>query len=316
MVSVSSSAFYPHNSSLVHIPLCPFIPISRVSFVDILFHSLPPRSLTPGTLKYAGPAGHWSLLSMKRNIVDCLVEGLLTHVFTWRCLLAPEVTPNLVIPLACCGIYEFVFDYGQHMHTYGTQNLHVFVCMCFPVAQGQIIGIQLFLTLLYVGSGFCKLGSTFPHMFTMNLSTSKPMTGFSWNSYFMRKTVPDYDKSPPNYCKSKFAYYLANGAALIEFLNCSLLATNNWWMCWLSIVIFICMHTFIIATLSIDVFCWNFTDALAYIVLYGILHTGIAWEDLNSIHPLLATWLVLHACYAVYGHYFPDHVPVCFAHLN
>ena len=53
--------------------------------------------------------------------------------------LAPEVTPSLMIPVALCGIYEFIFDFGQHLSSYGTQNLHVIVCMCFPVGQGQYL---------------------------------------------------------------------------------------------------------------------------------------------------------------------------------
>ena len=54
-------------------------------------------------MKYAGPAGWWSFLPMRRNHVDVLVEGILTHVFSLRILLAPEVTPALMTPLALCG---------------------------------------------------------------------------------------------------------------------------------------------------------------------------------------------------------------------
>ena len=43
-------------------------------------------------------------------------------------------------------IYEFLFDYGQHMHTYGTQTMYCFLFMCFPVNQGQIVALQLFMT--------------------------------------------------------------------------------------------------------------------------------------------------------------------------
>ena len=43
---------------------------------------------------------------------------MLTYIFTVRILIAPEVTPALVLPLALCGVYEFIFDYGQHLHNY------------------------------------------------------------------------------------------------------------------------------------------------------------------------------------------------------
>ncbi|EOD17111.1 hypothetical protein EMIHUDRAFT_244412 [Emiliania huxleyi CCMP1516] len=234
--------------------------------------------LTPGTIKYAGPAGHWSFLSMRRSRLDCLVEGVLTHVFTWRCLLAPEVSPELVWPLAACGVYELLFDYGQHMHTYGTQNLHLFVCMCFPVERGQVVGMQLFLTLLYIGSGFCKLGPTFPHMFTMNLASAKFMVGVPWARWFRRLTFKAHDAEPPDFGKTAFAWWLANGAAMVEFSVPFLLYTRNSLAVALSIFTFQCMHVFIIATLIIDVFCWNFTDAVGYYVLYGQLSTGIDLE--------------------------------------
>ena len=52
------------------------------------------------------------------------------------------------------------------------------------VGRGQVVGMQLFLTLLYIGSGFCKLGPTFPHMFTINLACSKFMVDVPWAHWF------------------------------------------------------------------------------------------------------------------------------------
>ena len=208
---------------------------------------------------------------MKRSYLDALVEGILVHVFSLRCLLAPEVTPELVIPLACCMTYEFLFDYGQHMHTYATQNLHLVVCMCFPVAQGQVVGMQLFLTLLYIGSGFCKLGPTFPHMFTMNLASAKFMVGVPWARWFRRLTFKAHDAEPPDFGKTAFAWWLANGAAMVEFSVPFLLYTRNSLAVALSIFTFQCMHVFIIATLIIDVFCWNFTGRPPHLQAHRII---------------------------------------------
>ena len=54
--------------------------------------------LTPGTIKYAGPFGHWSFLSMQRNYLDCLVEG-------YRSLraagLQPSLDHSLSLPRVC-----------------------------------------------------------------------------------------------------------------------------------------------------------------------------------------------------------------------
>ena len=125
--------------------------------------------LTPGTLKYNAPFMP-SWLPIQRTYLDIVVEGLLTYIFSFRALMAPTVTTSMMIPIALCGIYEFFFDYGQHIHTYATQNLHVFVCCCFD--KGQLAGIQLFFCLLYFSSGICKLGPTFQYMFTSNLLSS------------------------------------------------------------------------------------------------------------------------------------------------
>ena len=38
-----------------------------------------------------------------------------------------------------------------------------------------------------------------------------------------------------------------------------------------------------------------------YIVLYGVLGPGVAWDDLANMRPLLALYLLAHMCYAVYG---------------
>lgn len=115
---------------------------------------------TPGTMKYNAPF-MMGLLPNTRNHLDVYV-AILTYVFSARCLIAPAVTPALVVPLFLCGIYEFIFDYGQHLHTYGTQNLHFFACMCFPVGEGQLVGIQLFLSWFYFSSGYVPKAGTVP----------------------------------------------------------------------------------------------------------------------------------------------------------
>ena len=206
------------------------------------------------------------------------------------------------------------------MHTYATQNMHLIVCMCFPVGRGQVVGMQLFLTLLYIGSGWCKLGPTFPHMFTINLMTAKFMLGDVcplWLADGFRKwTVVAHDASSPNYTKTRAAWWLSNSAALIELTVPFFLYSNNWYAVWFSIVTFQCMHLFIIGTLIIDVFVWNFTDAIGYVILYGMLGTGICWEELPHMHPALCAWLIAHTCYAVMGHVVPDAMPYVVAHRH
>ena len=48
----------------------------------------------------------------------------------------------------------------------------------------------------------------------------------------------------------------------------------------------------------------------------GVLSTGINWEELPNMHPLLATWLICHTMYAIWVHYVPDHMPYVVAHRH
>lgn len=70
--------------------------------------------LTPGTIKY-NPTWIRSEHTMTRNWFDVLVEGILTYVFSVYALMGPTVTPARILPLTICTLYEFLFDYGQHM---------------------------------------------------------------------------------------------------------------------------------------------------------------------------------------------------------
>ena len=264
--------------------------------------------MTPGTMKYNAP--FMPFLKGKRSYLDILVEGFLTYVFSFRALLAPEVTPELMIPIACCAIYEFIFDHGQFMHTYGTQNLHLFVCGCFQ--NGQKAGMQLMFALLYFGSGFCKLGPTFPLMFGGNLMTAKFMVDVPWAAAYRRLMYKDLSKK--DYRLTNVAWYVANFAAIVELAAPLLTWTNRPFLVTFAISTIAQMHLFIIATLPGDVFAWNLVCA----VLFGLLHhpTGFDWADLYAMHPLLALWLLLHLTHVVYGHLVPDHVPYVVAHRH
>jgi len=270
--------------------------------------------LTPGTLKYNAP--FMSCLPYKRNYLDVFVEGILTYVFVWRVLLAHEVTPHLMWPLTACAIYEFFFDHGQHLHTYGTQNLHCFVAMCFPVHQGQVVGIQLFLIWFYACSGWCKIGPCFKFLNISNLMTAKFMVGMPWSHWFRRTMFKAYDAASPDYNFTTCARVVSTMMSVCETLGPLLCLSKDWRVVWTGIAIFVAMHMFIIATLIVDVFCWNAADAVWFVVLFGIMHTGLDWHSIPHMHPLLVAWLCAHAAYSVYGNFVPSHVNYIVAHRH
>lgn len=269
--------------------------------------------MTPGTLKYNNPFTE-KFLSPKRNLLDVFVENVLTYGFAIRCLLAPEVTPALVFPLACCCIYEFLFDYGQHMSNYGTQNLHFFICMSFPVADGQVIGIKVFLTWFYFCSGICKIGPTFPYFFTGNLLTSKYMIDQPWSQWFRRTMYKDYEAE--DYRLTSTAEWVSSFAASVEMLVPLLVWTNNFYLVCFAMLTFLGMHFFIISTLVLDVFVWNFVDSIWYVILFGIVKLGADWTEVLTMNPLLMLWLTAHILFSGAGHFFPNVIPYVVGHRH
>jgi hypothetical protein len=282
--------------------------------------------LTPGTIKYRAPFMP-SCFGNSRNILDVLVEGVLTYVIAFYILFQPEVTCTMMYPLFACSVYEFIFDYGQHLSTYGTQLMYVFACMCVPVEQGQLVGIQLFLTWFYFCSGWCKLGPWFKYLNVSNLMTAKFMVGTPWAALYRRLMFKD--REGEDYNLTCFAEVFSRLCALLETLG-PLLCLFSWRddvvlagisvrrddVVLAGIFVFICMHVYIILTLIVDVFTWNFVDAVYYIVLFGVLRTGFDWDMISKIHPALAAFLAAHALYAIYGNFVPSHVPYVVAHRH
>lgn len=276
---------------------------------------------TPGTLKYRAPFLPKCRLLDERNYLDILVESVITYGLVIYLLCKPSISHTDIWPLFACCVYEFVFDYGQHLHTYGTQTMHVFACMCFPIQQGQLVGIQIFLTWFYACSGFCKIGPCFKYLNVANLMTAKYMVSTPWAKLYRRLMF----KNPEPSDAKDADYNLTCIAGIFSFI-CAMLETAGPALCFLhgghdttillGLALFLSMHIYIISTLIVDVFTWNFVDAVYYVVMFGILRTGFDWGAVASMHPYLMAWLGLHALYAIYGNFVPNHVPYIVAHRH
>jgi hypothetical protein len=270
--------------------------------------------MTPGTIKYRAPFMP-ACFGNQRNWLDVLVEGILTYIIAFYILCQPQVTCQMMWPMLACSIYEFLFDYGQHMHTYGTQLMYVFACMSVPAEQGQVVGVQIFLTWFYFCSGWCKIGPWFKYLNVSNLMTAKFMVGTPWASLYRKLMFKDRDSG--DYNLTCFAEIFSAVCALLETLGPILcLCSGQRTLVLAGIFLFICMHLYIISTLIVDVFTWNFVDAVYYSILFGVLKTGFAWEEIQNLHPAVAAFLVAHALYAIYGNFVPSHVPYVVAHRH
>jgi len=76
--------------------------------------------------------------------------------------------------------------------------MYVFACMCVPVEQGQLVGIQLFLTWFYFCSGWCKIGPWFKYLNVANLMTAKFMVNTPWAGLYRRLMYKDRDNGDYN----------------------------------------------------------------------------------------------------------------------
>jgi len=271
---------------------------------------------TPGVIKYNAPFMSWLPLPTRRTYLDWVVEVPLTYGFAISCLCSqvPSETP-FMRALTLCALYEFIFDHGQHLHLYATQNLHVFVCMCFPVEQGQVAGMQLFISWFYACSGWCKIGPWFKYLNISNLLTAKFFVGMPWSHWFRRMVFKNYEKEEYEY--TTFARVFSALCAVCETSGPLLcLYPYDWRVVYLGIFFFTAMHIFIIATLIVDVFCWNITDNITYVVLFVCYQTGFDYAGLRSMHPVMALWLLGHALYAIWGNMYPNHVVYVAAHRH
>lgn len=257
--------------------------------------------------------------------MDVLVENVITYGLVIYLLTKPSISHTDMYPLFACALYEFFFDYGQHMHTYATQTLHVFACMCVPAEQGQIVAIQIFLTWFYVCSGFCKIGPCFKFLNVTNLMAAKFMVAAPWSKLYRRLMFVNPEPENPadaDYNLTCCAAIFSAFCALLEFLGpllClvgSLTSVRSDNTILLGLAVFVCMHIYIIITLIVDVFTWNFVDAVYYVIMFGILNTGFQWSALSTINPYLMAWLGAHALYAIYGNFVPSKVPYVVAHRH
>ena len=96
-------------------------------------------------------------------------------------------------------------------------------------------------------------------MFTSNLLAAKFMVDVPWAEAFRKAFIRKHDGG--DYRLKPAAWYLATFAASVEMLVPLLTWTNVTPLVWFSIATMMGMHAFIISTLVIDVFAWNFTDA-------------------------------------------------------
>merc|ERR1711920_827042 len=103
--------------------------------------------------------------------------------------------------------------------------------------------------------------------------TAKYMVGNCFSGLYRRLMFKDSESASPDYHLTCFAGVFSAFCALLETLGPLLCLFDNPSVVAVGILIFICMHLYIISTLVVDVFTWNFVDAVYYCILFGIYRT-------------------------------------------
>ncbi|CAK9019519.1 Hypothetical protein SCF082_LOCUS14556 [Durusdinium trenchii] len=131
-----------------------------------------------------------------------------------------------------------------------------------------------------------------------------------------------YKDPEADYSLTRTASAFSAFCALCETLGPILVLSNDPTVVSCGIIFICCMHLYIISTLIVDVFTWNFVDAMMYCFLFGLYGPsvgrtmGFQWRDISSMHPVLMAFLLAHAIYSIYGNFFPNQVPYVVAHRH
>ncbi|CAE7676325.1 PNO [Symbiodinium pilosum] len=148
------------------------------------------------------------------------------------------------------------------------------------------------------------------------------MVSMPWSHWYRRLMYKGYKDADPDYHLTRTATLFSAVCAVSETLGPMLVLSNNSAVVTFGIFFIFCMHLYIISTLIVDVFTWNFVDALLYCFLFGCYGPsvggpmGFQWGDVSKIHPAMAAFLLAHALYSIYGNFVPSHVPYVVAHRH
>jgi hypothetical protein len=254
--------------------------------------------LRPGTTKaplFPGLPflGHW-----RRSWLDVLLYA--AHIgFLIRALVAPEVTPALLLPtaillpvLALADKTLFLVARGEHYYS---------LLVCFLFIEDWIAGAKWVCLAVWFWAAFSKLNHHFPSVVSVMVSNS-PVLRMAW---LRRRMYRDY---PNDLRPSTLAEGMAHAGTAMEFSFPLLLAFGSGgWMTVAGLAMMLLFHTYITGNIPMGVpLEWNVLVVYAGFALFG----GQSQVSLFEVHsPLLATYL-LAALVAVplFGNLFPARV--------
>jgi hypothetical protein len=248
----------------------------------------------PGTTKlpFFSRPGLWSRLPLvggdRRTILDVALY-LVHYVFLVRALVAPAITPALLVPTAILlpllGFADktlFLASRAEHYYT-------ALICFLFPGAW--LAGAKVLWAAIWWWAATSKLNHHFPSVVAVMQSNS-PLTGMG----SLRKRL--YRRYPDDLRPSRLVHVLAHAGTAVEYsFPVLLLVGGGGPMTTAGLAIMLVFHIFITSSVPMGVpIEWNFLMVYGAFFLFG-RHAGTSPLGVTS-SPVLTAWLAV-MCFVV-----------------
>jgi hypothetical protein len=258
--------------------------------------------IRPGTIKVPLFSKIPIIGSDKRTIVDALVYLALLYFLVKVCI-APEITPEIVLPVAIllpiCGI----LDRTVYLAARGDIFYPMIICFLFPAFTGD--GLKLIWFAIWFWAAFSKLTPNFTSVVCVMICNS-PFFGLSIFDGLKRRLFKAY---PEDLRPSKFADFLAHFGTSIEFIMPILLilTIGNTELAFYALIALTLFHFFIFMNFPMGVpMEWNI------IMVFGGWLLFYAHPELTPMaigEPILMIVFLISLLFLpILGNFFPRHV--------
>jgi hypothetical protein len=254
--------------------------------------------LRPGTIKLPLFRGLPLIGGCRRSWFDVALYAA-HNVFLIRALVAPELTPGLLVPTIILLPLMSLSDKTLFLVARGEHYFSLIVCFLF--AEDWIAGSKCVHLAIWFWAAFSKLNRHFPSVVTVMVSNS-PVLRFGWLRKRMYRHFPD-DLRP-----SKTAEVLSYIGTVVEFSFPVLLAVGSGgFTTTLGLAVMLLFHFYITSNVPMGVpIEWNVFVVYGALFLFGA-QSHVSPLDLHS--PILAAYLIAAlVLIPLLGNLFPDRI--------
>ena len=258
----------------------------------------PLHFLRPGTIKLPSIPGMPLLGGDKRTILDVLLY--LAHlVFLVRALIAPEITPEIILPTVILLPILGLTDRTIYLSARAEHYLIALICFLFPAEA--LAGNKIVWIAIWWGAATSKLNRHFPAVICVMISNSAVLR-IPW----LRKKI--YKNYPTDLNPGPLAHFLAHFGTVVEYGFPLLLVLGGGGpVTTFALITMFLFHLYITSSIPMGVpLEWNVIMVYGGFVLFG-QHAEVWLFDLYS--PLL----IIVLCTSLFvvpliGNFFPKWV--------